>query len=136
MMYQGLQRALAQQPQGGPGGITPQGMPPQGARPPMPGGPGGQPAGMGGGAPWQGMGNGWLQQLKGLGQQMGMQPPMPQGNGADPSVRGPHAMRPTGQPDPVAQQAQATEQQGQAIARQQGRALIAQDDPRMRGMTR
>jgi hypothetical protein len=86
---------------------------------------------MGGGAPWQGMGNGWLQQLKGLQQQMQQQP---QGS-PDPTVRGPGAMQ-QGRPDPVAAQAQATAQQGQQIAQQQGRGLIAQDDPRFRGMTR
>jgi hypothetical protein len=126
MMFQGMQRAMQQQPQG-PGQV-----PPQGARPPMPGGQGGQPA-----APWQGMGNGWLQQLRGMGAQMGQQQgPMgpPQGS-PDPTVRGPGAMQ-NGRPDPVMQQAQATAQQGQQIAQQQGRGLIAQDDPRMRGMTR
>lgn len=86
---------------------------------------------MGGGAPWQGMGNGWLQALRGLGQQMQQQP---QGN-PDPTVRGPGAMH-QGRPDPVMQQAQATAQQGQQIAQQQGRGLIAEDDPRFRGMTR
>lgn len=101
----------------------------------MPGGPGGQPAGMGGGAPWGGMGNGWLQQLKGLGQQLGNQPPGGMPASPDPTVRGPGATQ-SGRPDPVMQQAQATAQQGQQIAQQQGRGLIAQDDPRMRGMTR
>lgn len=132
MMFQGMQQAMQQQPQLRPGqpmpGMQqPQGghmQPPQGARPPMPGGPGGQ------GNPWQGMGNGWLQQLKSMGAQMGAQPQQGMPPQGDPTIRGPQAMH-GGGPN----QAQQIAQQGQMAARQQGQGMLdPNEDPRMRGV--